>query len=117
MVNLRVWLKHTAERIAAWWRADLRVIEINGDQLPTNIRRHCVVHVVDHGSEWSAGLICPCGCGDTIELLLLPSVTPHWTLTLDQLSRPTLMPSIWRTTGCRSHFWVRSGRVVWVKPN
>ncbi|WP_425373246.1 DUF6527 family protein, partial [Klebsiella pneumoniae] len=32
---------------------------------------------------------------------------------VDGKGRPTLYPSIWRTTGCRSHFWVRIGRIHW----
>jgi len=114
-VKLTHRFRHAVERIAAWWRADLRVMTVNGDQLPEIIPRNRVVRLVDQGCDWSVGFTCPCGCGDAIELLLLPSIAPHWTLVLDQLKRPTLAPSIWRTTGCRSHFWVRSGRIIWVK--
>ncbi|WP_420884462.1 DUF6527 family protein [Amnimonas aquatica] len=70
--------------------------------------------MIDAGEHWSVGFQCPCGCGDIIELLLLPAVRPHWALSVDGLGRPTLYPSVWRTTGCRSHFWLRQGRTVWV---
>ncbi|MDM9644782.1 DUF6527 family protein [Rhizobium sp. S163] len=30
-----------------------------------------------------------------------------------QADRPTLHPSVWRNSGCRSHFWVRRGRIAW----
>jgi len=32
---------------------------------------------------------------------------------LDAFERPSLKPSIWLQGGCRSHFWVRRGRVEW----
>ncbi|WP_366809845.1 DUF6527 family protein [Sphingomonas sp.] len=75
-------------------------------------RRDLVVARHDQ-EDWSVGLRCPCGCGETIELMLLPEVRPRWSLTLDQLDRPSLSPSVWRRTGCRSHFWLRCGRVTW----
>nr|WP_246810918.1 DUF6527 family protein [Ensifer sp. ENS09] len=56
---------------------------------------------------------CPCGCGDTIELLVVDGAKPRWDLTMDEASRPTLHPSVWRGKGCRSHFWVRHGRIHW----
>jgi len=109
------WFRNAANRVAAWWRGDIRVTAMDGVQLPESIPRKRLVHLIDQGYDWSVGLTCPCGCGDIIELLLLPSIEPHWTLAVDQLRRPTLLPSIWRTSGCRSHFWLRSGRIVWVR--
>jgi hypothetical protein len=102
------------ERIAAWWRSDLVAIAMSGYELPASIPRHRVVQLADGGRDWSVGMNCPCGCGDVIELLLLPTANPHWTLSLDSLKRPTLNPSVWRAVGCGSHFWVRSGRIFWV---
>ncbi|WP_245262997.1 DUF6527 family protein [Mesorhizobium australicum] len=56
---------------------------------------------------------CPCGCGRTIELLVFPEAKPRWSLKVDRRRRPSLTPSVWLQTGCRSHFWVRNGRVHW----
>nr|WP_291162796.1 DUF6527 family protein [Hyphomicrobium sp.] len=56
---------------------------------------------------------CPCGCGATIELMILPGANPRWSIQVDEVGRPTLQPSVWRQTGCRSHFWVRRGRIQW----
>ncbi|WP_420496783.1 DUF6527 family protein [Szabonella alba] len=56
---------------------------------------------------------CPCGCGDIIELLVIAEAKPRWDVGADRERRPTLSPSVWRKTGCRSHFWVRRGRVQW----
>lgn len=110
------WLRSAYERLAAWWRGDLKVLRGEGDTLPAHIHRQHLVHMVDAGESWSVGFNCPCGCGDVIELLLLRTIDPHWTLSIDSLGRPTLHPSVWKSTGCKSHFWVKNGRVVWAKP-
>lgn len=103
------------ERLVAWWRSDLTVLTLEGDTLPDSVPPRRVVQMLDSGSSWSAGMNCPCGCGDVIELLPLQSVNPHWTLSVDRLNRPTLRPSVWRATRCGSHFWVVAGRIVWVE--
>ncbi|WP_425525696.1 DUF6527 family protein [Xanthomonas campestris] len=59
-------------------------------------------------------MMCPCGCGEVIELSLSPESRNFWKLAVEA-GRPTLHPSVWRKTGCGSHFWVRRGRVQWVK--
>ena len=56
-------------------------------------------------------LVCPCGCGAAIALNTLPDDAPRWRLE-EREDGPTLLPSVWRTTGCRSHFILRPGQVV-----
>ena len=108
-------IKSALERLGAWWHEDFRVVQEQGDTLPAVVRKNSLVHMVDAGKSWSVGFQCPCGCGEVIELLLLPEVEPHWSLTVDRLNRPTLSPSVWKATGCRSHFWMRGGRIVWAR--
>ncbi|WP_407645830.1 DUF6527 family protein [Alloalcanivorax profundimaris] len=110
------WLQDVLERLAAWWRGDLRVFHAEGDTLPPEIPHKRLIHMIEDGVSWSVGFTCPCGCGDVIELLLLRAVEPHWSLSVDRFGRPTLHPSVWKKTGCKSHFWLRSGRIVWAEP-
>jgi len=56
---------------------------------------------------------CPCACGETISLPLQTSHSPHWTVSLSESGRPDLYPSVWRKNGCKSHFWIEDGRVIW----
>nr|WP_236840910.1 DUF6527 family protein [Bradyrhizobium sp. CCGE-LA001] len=56
---------------------------------------------------------CPCGCGMTIELLVVPEAKPRWDVSIDVKQRPSLKPSVWVQRGCRSHFWLKGGRVQW----
>ena len=56
---------------------------------------------------------CPCGCGEVITLSLQHIHNPRWNLEVDRNGRASLYPSVWRTTGCCSHFWLKDGRVFW----
>lgn len=56
---------------------------------------------------------CPCGCEEVISLAMQPPHQPRWSLNVNKENRPTLLPSIWRNTGCMSHFWVRNGAIIW----
>lgn len=61
----------------------------------------------------SVGMRCPCGCGDRIELIILKEARPRWDVSVNKAGEPSLRPSVWRKSGCRSHFWVREGRILW----
>ncbi len=67
----------------------------------------------DDGQSWFAALSCPCGCGEVIQLSLLPNDSPSWTFTRGRRGSPSLWPSVWRRQGCGSHFWLCDGRVIW----
>ncbi|WP_369802180.1 DUF6527 family protein [Hyphomonas sp. CY54-11-8] len=72
--------------------------------------------VAREGDElWAAAFMCPCKCGERIELALIPEASPSWRLTSAAPKAPTLHPSVWRKVGCKSHFWVRKGKVQWCK--
>jgi hypothetical protein len=46
-------------------------------------------------------------------MMMLENVAPRWDIALDGKGRVSLHPSVWRRVGCRSHFWVRAGKIVW----
>lgn len=103
-----------------WWRsfkarlAPRRSLKIlAGDTLPDRLPRRDLILMRDDGEDWSVGLLCPCGCGHRLEMMVLDGVRPRWDVTIDKQGYPTLHPSVWLRTGCRSHFWVRQGRIVW----
>lgn len=72
-----------------------------------------VLYAIGEGEAWSAAMLCPCGCTAIIQLSLLEDDQPRWELSIDKKRRPTLYPSIWRTMGCKSHFILRAGEVLW----
>lgn len=90
-----------------------RLVLVEGDTLPTSLPKRDLVLARDDGDDWSVGMRCPCGCGETIELMILEEARPRWDVSLNASSRPSLHPSVWRRTGCKSHFWVKDGRIHW----
>ncbi|WP_363320789.1 DUF6527 family protein [Acidiferrobacter sp.] len=103
-----------------WWRRlkarllparHLQIVE--GDSLPGRIPFRDVVLARDGNEDWCVGLRCPCGCGETIELLLIREAAPRWDLNIDAKGLTSLKPSVWLKKGCRSHFWLIRGRVHW----
>lgn len=91
-----------------------KVLIREGDKLSTVMPKRDIILLKDDGENWSVGFRCPCGCGDVIELLLLPNFNPRWDIVIDNSGYPTLFPSVWKINGCRSHFWVREGKIIWV---
>lgn len=106
-------ISRTWASVLSWFRDEFLCIDMHGDEPPGKIARLRLIRMIDEGEPWVAVMMCPCGCGDVIELSLSPASKTHWTLSIDG-HRPTLYPSVWRNTGCRSHFWVQRGRVRWV---
>ncbi len=90
-----------------------RVKIIEGDTPPELISCDNFVLAREDGEDWAIAFLCPCGCKDRLELVLIPEVKPHWVLKLDNADHPTLHPSVWRKTDCGAHFWVKEGRIIW----
>ena len=79
---------------------------------PDQLHPRTLYAIGENGNLWHAVLTCPCGCGAVIALNMLPDDSPRWRLD-EQCDGPTLFPSVWRTTGCRSHFILRGGQIIW----
>lgn len=101
---LKLWAKVAPAR---------RMIVIEGDTPPDAILTRDIYLARDHGEDWAVAFRCPCGCGDRLELLLIPEARPRWSVKQEVSGYPTLHPSVWRKTGCCSHFWIRNGRIKW----
>lgn len=60
----------------------------------------------------TASHLCACGCGTRV---VTPIKPPKWKFTYDG-ENVSLCPSIGRwKLPCRSHYWIREGRVVWAR--
>lgn len=66
-------------------------------------------------APFCAAMLCPCGCGDALYMSLVEDDTPRWRVKVYADGTPTVVPSIWRVVGCRSHFFLFWGRVRWVR--
>jgi hypothetical protein len=89
-----------------------RLIIIDGDTPSEKVPWRNLVLAREDGEDWAVAFKCPCGCGKRLELLLVKEAKPNWSLTFNGDS-PTLHPSVWLKSGCKSHFWVKKGKVIW----
>jgi len=56
-------------------------------------------------------LSCPCGCGEEFPINLDPRAGPAWRLYGSVQPGLTLYPSVWRESGCRSHYIIWRDRI------
>ena len=54
---------------------------------------------------------CPCGCGEEIPINVDARAGKAWRLYRDKHLGVTLYPSVWRDTGCESHFIIWRGQI------
>ena len=52
--------------------------------------------------------------GEKILLNLLENASPKWCFRLERKKSISVYPSIRRTLGCRSHFWLKNGKIYFV---
>ena len=68
--------------------------------------------LVRRGVNRSVVVACPDGCGEVVTINLVRRSGPAWRLYLDSESL-SLYPSVWRHSGCKSHFIVWRSQVYW----
>lgn len=60
----------------------------------------------------SLAVACPDGCGENLTINLDPAAGPAWRL-YQRRRGLTLFPSVWRDTGCGSHFIIWNDKIIW----
>jgi hypothetical protein len=80
---------------------------------PDNIKKNIVYVVGDKKYAKWAYLRCPSGCNDIIMLSLNKRNFPSWSVKQDKLGRATISPSIHKLDGCKSHFFIKKGKLIW----
>lgn len=108
------WMRWTW-RVAWCWLlgrpAPLKTVKVA--ELPDELEAKKVYVAGENGFEWFAAMLCPCGCGATLHMSLIPGARPRWSLTVHKDGTLTIHPSVWRLKDCRSHFFLRRGLIVW----
>jgi hypothetical protein len=85
------------------------------ESLPPRLEERKLYLIGDDECEWEAAMRCPCGCGATIHLSLAQDSSPSWGVRRYRNGTVSLLPSVWRTVGCRSHFILYKGRILWCR--
>jgi Family of unknown function (DUF6527) len=100
--------------VTLWpWRKPKLFHGIRVEELPEKLDKGKVYLAGEGEHLWAAAMVCPCGCGELIELNLLKQARPCWSVQEHADGTITLAPSVWRQKGCRSHFLLRRGRIDW----
>lgn len=108
-----IWLDSRVNWIKRWIRVLLRrpfhakIL----DAPPDRVSLETVYITVISGTAITATMLCPCGCASQIDLNLDRHIRPYWSLIVHWNGAVSLSPSVWRTSGCRSHFWLKNGRL------
>lgn len=110
VVNLLRWLTYIWGQLIGGSQEPFRMIYVT--EVPDKLKKRALYAVGD-GEPWLAVMVCPCGCGDIIQLSLLPDDSPSWSLSCGPNKEPSLTPSVWRSKGCKSHFVMTDGKVIW----
>lgn len=81
---------------------------------PPILLNNYVIYIVGENSQhWFMLYNCPCGCQKKVYLNLLKDANPCWRFYLNKKRQVTIAPSVWKKDGCRSHYFIRRGKVIW----
>jgi hypothetical protein len=108
-------MRRVFERIWNWVRRCPTPFEVRWEQeAPERLARGVVYLIGEKEHLWCAAFTCPCGCGEAIQLSLLRDARPSWRVSEHANGTISISPSVWRTKGCRSHFFFRRGLIEWM---
>ncbi len=85
------------------------------EELPDQLQSKILYVAGENEHLWFAAMTCPCGCGETLSLGLMRNQRPCWTVTRHGDGTASLHPSVSRKVGCKSHFWLKRGKIIWSK--
>ena len=106
-------MKEIFRKLAEWFTSKYQYSFC--EDLPENVSDKTFYIVGEKRNPWVLVFKCPCGCNQTIQLNLLKEADPCWSFRITSKKEINIRPSIWRTTGCKSHFVVRNNKIDWVR--
>lgn len=68
--------------------------------------------IVHRGVARSLAIACPDGCGEELTINLDSRAGPAWRYYMNG-NDLSIFPSVWRDTGCKSHFIVWKSKIFW----
>jgi len=84
------------------------------DDVPNVVEPGIIYLIQNQGYCWQSVMSCPCGCKSDLFMNHVEDFKPNWTHQISEKNLITLYPSVDRTVGCKSHFWVTDGKIIWV---
>jgi len=84
------------------------------EEKPERMNNRTVYVIGEDDTSWAAVFLCPCGCRAEVWLNLLEHENrPTWTVQEVKGEKVHITPSVWSKTGCKSHFFIKQGRLIW----
>ena len=68
--------------------------------------------LIERGRPRFLVLSCPCGCGEEFPINLDPRAGPAWHLYGSSDTSLSLFPSVWRESGCKSHYIIWRDKIL-----
>lgn len=104
-------IKKLLKRFADFFGRNYKYKFVN--EVPDKLKSGAIYFIGHEDYYWQAIMKCPCGCKKNLHMNLIPDYKPYWQYKIEKNNRFTLSPSIHRMVGCKSHFFIRRGKVIW----
>lgn len=109
---MRLYRKIVA-KLAEWLQPEHKYFFV--DDLPEHVSDKSIYIVGGKEHPWLIAFNCPCGCNNLIQLNLLKDADPCWKYKVTKKKKINISPSVWRNTGCKSHFFIHKSKIDWVR--
>lgn len=84
------------------------------EDVPDELKSDLLYIISNDNFQWQIVMLCPCGCKKILHMPLIKEGHAKWKYEIDKRNRISLHPSVNRIVGCKSHFFVRKGKIIWV---
>ena len=109
---MKKWLEDTTKLFGVRQKNDQKYSYKFSIDEPDTLDEWVIYIIGERHNYWMITFRCPCGCNSVISLNLLKGVRPRWRFKT-RWGTISISPSVWRRVGCRSHFYIRKGKVDW----
>ncbi|MFK7107986.1 DUF6527 family protein [Flavobacterium oreochromis] len=82
------------------------------DDVPDNPKDKVLYLIGEDGYFWQFVVVCPCGCKSLLYMNLMDDEAPFWKYDIND-GLISITPSIDRKVGCKSHFFIKKGIIIW----
>jgi hypothetical protein len=98
--------------VRGWFAPNYQISRVR--EKPERMDSRTVYVIGEDETFWAAVFLCPCGCRAEVWLNLLEHEDrPTWTVQEVKSKKAQITPSVWSQTGCKSHFFIKRGRLIW----
>lgn len=110
-----MWFKKIVTKFVEWSKSEYKCVFVK--DLPKKVGNKIFYIVGEKEQPWLIAFNCPCGCSNLIQLNLLKEAYPCWKYKVTKKSKLNISPSVWRISGCKSHFTVHKSKIDWIRYN